>query len=156
VNIATGEFFTYASPTRGAHIAYEALKEAVITIRALRCTRVMPVVNLAERPMKTKFGMKRRPHFEIIGWKTPGDDAKAGPDQAATPQLAGPAVAAKETPPASTAAASPATTSPTSNPVESYEAKPKPPVNLARETLTAMGDVKPMTMSEVLDDEIPW
>jgi hypothetical protein len=29
-------------------------------------------------------------------------------------------------------------------------------VNLAGETLTAMGDVKPVTMSEVLGDEVPW
>jgi hypothetical protein len=29
-------------------------------------------------------------------------------------------------------------------------------VNLAGETLAAMGDVKPVTMSEIVDDSIPW
>jgi hypothetical protein len=29
-------------------------------------------------------------------------------------------------------------------------------VNLAGETLAAMGDVKPVTLREVLNDEVPW
>jgi len=35
-------------------------------------------------------------------------------------------------------------------------AKPKPPVNVISATLTAMGDVKPVSSNEVLDDDIPW
>jgi hypothetical protein len=149
VNFGTGEIYKYEAATIGAHIAYDALKEKVITMRALRGTRVMPVVNLDERPMKTGHGLGRRPHFEIIGWKTPGEDSEAVPAKPA-PQLSGPTVVPKETP-----AAPPTTPSPTSNPA-SYQAKPKPPVNLAGETIAAMGDVKPVTMSEVLDDEVPW
>jgi|SRR6516164_6926035 hypothetical protein len=149
VNFATGELYKYEAATTGAHIAFDAVKEQVITMRALRGERVMPVVNLTERPMKTNFGVGRRPHFEIIGWQTPGDGNKAVPAKPA-PQLSGPTVVPKETP------AAPLTTpSPTSNPA-SYQAKPKPPVNLAGETIAAMGDVKPVTMSEVLDDEVPW
>jgi hypothetical protein len=155
VNFGTGEIYKYEAATVGAHIAFDVLKEQVITMRALRGTRVMPVVNLSERPMKTAHGMGRRPHFEIIGWKTPGDDAKAVPAKPA-PQLSGPATPV-EPPPAAPAATPPTTTpSPTSNPAQSYQAKPKAPVNLAGETLTAMGDVKPVTMSEVLNDEVPW
>jgi hypothetical protein len=123
-------------------------------MRALRGTRVMPVVHLSERPMKTNFGMGRRPHFEIIDWKTPGDDAKAISAKP-TPQLAGPAVAPVETPPAPPVTPSP-TSSPTSNPAQPYQAKPKPAVPLASETLTAMGDVKPATTEEILDDKMPW
>jgi hypothetical protein len=89
VSPATGELFTYMAATVGAHIAYDALKEAVITMRALRGSRVMPLVNLTERTMKTKFGTKLRPHFKIIDWKTPGDDARAIPAKA-TPRLAAP------------------------------------------------------------------
>ena len=117
-------------------------------MRALRGTRVMPVVNLSERPMKTNFGMRTRPHFEIIDWKTPGDDAKAIPAKPATPQLSGPAVAPAETPPAAPR--------PPSNPAQPHQAKPKPPVKLASETLDAMGDVKPVTTGEIIDDDIPW
>jgi hypothetical protein len=147
VNLATGEFFTYAAATTGAHIAYDALKEAVVTMRALRGTRVMPIVHLSERPMKTKFGMKRRPHFEIIGWKTPGDDSKAVPVKPMPPQISGPVVAPAETKPAPAPAASP---------VQPRQAQPKPPVNLTAETLTTMDDVKPVTASEILNDELPW
>jgi hypothetical protein len=42
--------------------------------------------------MKTKYGMTRRPHFEIIGWKTPGEDS-AGPDTAELEGQAGQAAA---------------------------------------------------------------
>ena len=94
VNPSTGEIYTYTSPTTGAHIAFDALCEAVVTMRALRGQRVMPVVNLSDRPMKTNFGMRKRPHFEIIGWKAPGDDARAVPVKPATPELSSPAAAA--------------------------------------------------------------
>lgn len=46
VDLATGQFYTYASPTTGGHIAYDALKEAVVVMRALRGSRVMPIINL--------------------------------------------------------------------------------------------------------------
>jgi hypothetical protein len=148
VNFTTGEFFTYASATTGGHIAYDALKEAVITMRALRGTRVMPVVNLSERPMKTKFGMKRRPHFEIVGWKTPGDDSNAVPVKPMPPQISGPVIAPVETPPVPAPEASSA--------AHLRQAKPKTPVNLTTETLAAMGQVKPLTSNEIFDDEISW
>jgi hypothetical protein len=160
VNLATGELFTYMAATIGAHIAFDGLKEAVITMRALRGMRVMPIVNLAERPMKTKFGMSTRPHFEIIGWKIPGGDARAVPMRPAAPQLSGPTAASVETPPAPSVAppAAPSATppSPTSNSAPPYQAKPKPSVNLAGETLAAMSDVKPLTSNEILNDEIPF
>jgi len=152
VNFSTGEIYKYEAATTGAHIAYDVLKEQVITMRALRGTRVMPVVNLSERPMKTAFGMGRRPHFEIIGWKTPGDNVKAVA-KPATPQLAGPAAAPTEIPPA--APASP-TSSPADNSAPTRQAKPKAPVKLAGETLAAMGEVKPLTSEEIFNDEIPW
>jgi hypothetical protein len=153
VDLATGQFYTYASPTTGGHIAYDALKEAVVVMRALRGSRVMPIINLSERPMKTSFGMRRRPRFEIIGWKTPGDDTKVGLIKPTTPQLSGPAAAA-ENPPAPASAAATSAPTPVSGPTRPRQAKP--PVNLSTETLAAMGDIKPVTTAEVLDDGIPW
>jgi hypothetical protein len=125
VSLGTGETYTYAASTIGAHIAHEALREAVTTMRALRGTKCMPLVNLDERPMKMRFGMGKRPHFSIIGWKTPGEDNMALPNQPA-PQLSGPA------------ASMPA----------------KPPIDPAEETLSAMGDTKPVTSKEIFNDEI--
>ena len=161
VNLSTGEAYTYAAATSGAHIAFDALKEAVITMRALRGTRCMPVVKLADRPMKMKFGQGKRPHLEIIGWRTPGEDANAIPARPTTPQLPGPAAA--ETPPASTmtAAASTITSVPAQlaqpqHQAEPRQAKPKPPIDVGGETLATMSDVKPVTTGEMLDDDIPW
>jgi hypothetical protein len=131
VNLGTGEIYTYAASTVGAHIAYDALKEAVITMRALRGTKCVPLVNLAERPMKMKYGMGLRPHFAVIGWKTPGEDNAALPNQPA-PQLSGPAVSAQP-----------------------QQDKPgKPAINPSDETLSSMGDTKPVTSKEIFNDEI--
>jgi hypothetical protein len=134
VNLATGETFTYAASTVGAHIAHDALKEATITMRALRGEKCMPLVNLRERPMKMKFGMGVRPHFEIIGWKTPGGESNTIPVQSAAPQLIGPA----------------ATETPSTTPQQT------PPVQAAATTtLDAMKPVEPIRMEEVLNDSLP-
>jgi hypothetical protein len=156
VNLSTGETYTYTAPTVGAHIAFDALKEAVINMRALRGTRCMPVVNLLDRPMKMKFGQGKRPHFDIIGWRTPGEDADAIPPRPTVPQLPGPAAA--ETRPDSTT--TPASSSIMSGPAQlaqpPRQAKPKPAIDIAGETLATMSDVKPVTASEILDDDISW
>jgi hypothetical protein len=69
-----GGFYTYVAPTVGAHIAVDALKESVISMRMLRRSKVLPIVKLDERPMKTKFGMKSRPHFTIVDWREPDNN----------------------------------------------------------------------------------
>ena len=83
INPATGAFFTYVSSTTGGRIAVDHLKELVAGMRMLRGDRVQPVVTLGERPMKTKFGVKSRPHFEIVDWReagapVPGRGAEGG------------------------------------------------------------------------------
>jgi hypothetical protein len=144
VDLTTGVLYRYEASTVGAHIAFHNLREAVVTMRALRDERVMPLVNLAERPMKTRHGQGRRPDFQIVTYKSPGGDTKAVPTKPPTPQLTGPAtVAAAVTP-------TPATPAPS-------QAKPKPAVNLAAsDTLNSMGDVTPVTTEELLDDQLPW
>jgi hypothetical protein len=145
VSLATGEAYTYSHSTVGAHVAWDHLREAVITMRMLRGTQCMPLVNLSERPMKMKYGMGKRPHFEIVGWKTPGDDGKAIAAKP-TPQLSGPVAASAPAAP----------TAPSATSIATSPAKSKPPVNLTDSTLAAMGDVKPASVSEELNDEIPW
>ena len=87
----SGGTFTYLNSTFGARIAVEQLKEKVITMRALRGAKVVPVVRLTHRPMKTFVGMKHRPEFEIVDWRQLGGDgggnALGGPQ---APQLTGP------------------------------------------------------------------
>jgi hypothetical protein len=74
INLSIGETYTYASATKGAHFAYEHIRDAVANMRALQSERMKPLVRLSERPMKTKFGPRTRPHLEIIGWKSLGED----------------------------------------------------------------------------------
>ena len=151
VHPGTGGFFTYSSPTAGAHIAVDNLREAVVVMRALRGQRVVPLVELGERPMKTKFGPKTRPHFEIVDWKTPGART-ALPTEPAMPQLPH----ATAPPPAP----EPAAPEPASQaqPPARPQTKPraKPAVNLGANSLAAMGDLKPTEMKEFIDDSIPW
>jgi hypothetical protein len=76
---ATAQKYTFASGTVGATIAVEKLRDRVRCMRMLRHTRVIPIVELANAPMKTRHGVsKLRPDFKIAGWCTIGGD-KATP-----------------------------------------------------------------------------
>ena len=153
VDPSTGAVYRFTSSTAGARIAFDALHEAVVTMRMLRNSKVIPLVNLEARPFKTTYGMTKRPHFQVVGWKSPGGDDKAIPTQP-TPQISGPTTAAAaQTPPTAAPAAAPTSAPET---VAPYQAKPKPPANLASETLNAMADAKPATMGEIMDDSVPW
>lgn len=71
--------FTYANGTTGARIAVENLKDQVKWMRALRGNNVTPLVELATKPMKTKFGQKLRPEFKIVRWVELGQAVEAAP-----------------------------------------------------------------------------
>ena len=92
IDPTSGGFFTYLNSTIGARIAVDQLREKVITMRALRGAGVVPVVRLAHRPMKTAFGVKHRPEFEVVEWRQwgGGGSAIAAPQ---SPRLSGPAQA---------------------------------------------------------------
>jgi hypothetical protein len=158
VNLGTGERYTFSNHTAGARIAWDLLREAVITMRALRGTKCFPLVNLTERPMKSKFrpgGMGMRPHFEFVGWKTPGgDDGNTALPKPVTPQLAGPATATTPTPSTPTPSTPPPATTPPAQPRQ-----PKQPINLSEYTKAVMDDVEPVTTEEFLNDSLdglPW
>jgi hypothetical protein len=148
VNLGTGDRYTYSNNTYGAYKAWDLLREAVITVRALRGTKCYPLVNLTERPMPSKFrptGMGMRPHFEVIDWKIPGGDTTTiAPNP--TPQISGPVSAPN---PTTQTAAAPA----------AQPRQPKPPITLGDYTRAVMGDVKPVTTAEILNDsldDLPW
>jgi hypothetical protein len=146
INLASGETYTFASSTVGAHIAYDRICDAVTNMRALRGAKVSPLVHLSERPMKTNFGPRTRPHLEIVGWKYPGEDLSPAPQPDPTP----PSTASPSTVPPPTSQP----TQPMSNPTPR---QPKPSVNVrGNGTLAAMGDVDPVSMAEELNDKIHW
>jgi len=161
VNPDTATKYVYCSVTTGAHIAFEQLRENVATMRMLRNALAMPLVKLTSRPMKTKYKMSERPHFEIIGWHAPGGGGNALAPPTA-PQLPGPAAA--ELPPPAIEALQTQPKERRDDPISSglqpqlqqqqkRPIKPKPPVNA---TLGAMDQVKLATSAEILDDGIPW
>jgi hypothetical protein len=78
---ASAARFTYANGTVGANIAIEELCTRVTDMRFARGENVFPLVKLANKPMRTKYGKKLRPHFEIVGWRGMGSFS--------APQLAG-------------------------------------------------------------------
>jgi hypothetical protein len=145
VDLGNGAFYTFTTSTTGGRMAFDHLRESVITMRAFRGTKCMPVVNLTDKPFKTSFGLRKRPFFDIIGWRTPGGETPAVANKP-TPQIQGPA-AGTQVPQATPA---PATAPP------KQARQPKQPVSLSDYTLAVMGEPAPVTMGEELDDEIPW
>jgi hypothetical protein len=62
--------YTFASGTVGARIAVDELRDRVKWMRAIRGASVVPLVELANRPMRTQYGGSRlRPHFKITAWR---------------------------------------------------------------------------------------
>jgi hypothetical protein len=129
----TGQTYTAVNSTTGWRIAFEALSEAVKVKRMLHGgARMLPIVNLESRPFKTGFGDRKRPHLQIVKWRSAGDRGEppiSAPSS--TPQL----------PPAQTPASSAAETS-SPHPAAAAADLTDPP--------------KPVTMAEFVADEIPW
>jgi hypothetical protein len=72
LNAKDGSEFTFISGTTGAAIAVERLRDKVKNMRLLRGEQVVPVVELGNKPMATKFGTKLRPDFTIVEWRNLG------------------------------------------------------------------------------------
>jgi hypothetical protein len=87
ISPSTGKLYVYSAATDGGHIAYDDLKQSVKNMRMLRGgAQVMPMVELGETPFQTRFGLKSRPHFAIIDWRSPGG-GNALPPAPPPPQL---------------------------------------------------------------------
>jgi hypothetical protein len=101
---------------------------------------VSPIVTLGDAPMRTRYGERRRPHFNIIDWIRMGGDE---PQQAALPE--------PSTPPDSNAA--PAIEG---EPVKE-QPQPAEPAKKPRQSKSgSLKHVAPLSVKEELDDEIPW
>ena len=141
---ASAAFFTYLNSTIGARMAVEQLREKVITMRTLRGTRVVPVVKLAHRPMKTSFGMKHRPEFEVLDWKILGGDGGGSLTGPQTPRLSGPTPSAPET--------KVVEEKPLSDPKPTFSTR-----SAANATLSTLETVaKPTRSEEMGGDAVPW
>jgi hypothetical protein len=68
------ERFTFPTGTIGGNIAIGEIADKVKMMRRYRGANVYPAVRLKSKPMKTKFGQRPRPHFELQRWITLGGD----------------------------------------------------------------------------------
>jgi hypothetical protein len=71
LRVRDAAMYTASNSTVGHRIAVHNLTDRVKIMQKLRGD-VLPVVTLSAKPMKTKFGLKQRPHFEIVEWQTFG------------------------------------------------------------------------------------
>jgi hypothetical protein len=72
LRIADAMMFTYLNSTTGARIAVQRLASQVSNMRVLRGAGLVPIIKLSSKPMKTQFGEKRRPDFEVVAWRQIG------------------------------------------------------------------------------------
>jgi len=75
----TGTVFSYLNNTTGCEIAIGRLESSMTWMRAMRGP-VFPVCKLGDAPMKTRFGMKRRPNFVIVDWRGAGGTMIGSPE----------------------------------------------------------------------------
>jgi hypothetical protein len=74
VDEVDGSSYTMINSTVGMRLAFSDLCEKIQTMRMLRNAKVLPIVTIGSVLMKTRFGQKARPSFDIVEWKTLGDN----------------------------------------------------------------------------------
>ena len=141
----TGALYTYLNKTYGSKVAYERLEEQIAVMRALRGANVIPVVLLDQVPMKTmNFGMKSRPHFQVVEFKVPpGSEADGEMPQSPTPQLS-----------ARTRQSFPHRTLTRARRLPETSESPAPKTKAAS-MLDQMKSAKPVTLGDFIVDELP-
>jgi len=74
VDPVSAEIFTFSSSTTGGRIGLSDLSSQIQLMRSTRPGAV-PIIELQSRQMKTKFGMKPRPFFRVMGWRVKSEEA---------------------------------------------------------------------------------
>jgi len=145
VDLKTGALYMYAHDTFGAMQCYCILEERIAVMRMLRGEHVFPIVRLDKRQWKSAtYGIQMRPHLEPTGdWRSPGGGLQSV-QRTPAPQISRPST---PTPPISTPT-TPAT--PPSTPTA-----PPPPAAAASTILDHTKPVKPVTVGELITDELP-
>jgi hypothetical protein len=69
LDASTACLYTYANCTIGCRILVTGIEERVRWGRALYGDDVMPLVRLTDRPFPTKFGERRAPDLEVLGFR---------------------------------------------------------------------------------------
>jgi hypothetical protein len=90
VDPTTMDIYTYATGSIGGFIATRELREKTGLRRRMYGDGVYPVVKLTDVAMKTRFGVRQRPHFKVLRFtEAPGgQNGGALLARPATPQIA--------------------------------------------------------------------
>jgi hypothetical protein len=140
VDLETMQRFTFPTGTVGGSICVGDLKDAVRMMRRFRGPGVYPAVSASSKVMKTRFGKRQRPHFEIKRWVSFGPEG--------TPAL--PTTSPPSLPPASSP-------SPSKGPDRKAATAPGQNVKTQNSKVLTSGAhiVEEPTLREELNDEIP-
>jgi hypothetical protein len=138
LDVTTASTYTFANSTTGARIAVDRLEDKIKWMRAMRGNQVAPIVKLDSRGMKTAFGAKQRPEFTVLKWR---DLASGSPGALQIEHQPEPEPVAADANKSTIASA----TAPATKP-EPAKKKPKSTVGKS---------IKPVTIQEELDDDIP-
>jgi hypothetical protein len=69
VDAGTGAISTLEVGSVGGLMSVAELGQQIAGMRQLKGTEAIPVVELGVQSFKTKYGMKRRPEFVVVGWR---------------------------------------------------------------------------------------
>ena len=88
VNLRSGKTLTFVTDAVGGRQAVGELKDAIMTVRQVQ-PHALPVVQLATTTMPTKYGgVRPRPSFEIVDWRSGTPAARAPAQQQFEQQVA--------------------------------------------------------------------
>jgi hypothetical protein len=107
LNLDDAERTTFINSTVGAAIAVSRLKDKVVWMRRMRGENVFAQLDLTWAPMPTRFGMRKRPEFRIIGWIVLGPGGGALPPSSEQPKQLPPAAPKQDVGPRQTAPLAP-------------------------------------------------
>lgn len=76
LNPKTLDVYTFSTSAPGPFFAIRELVDRVRIMRRHHGPSMSPLVKLADAPMKTRYGIGRRPYFKITAWVGVGSDGK--------------------------------------------------------------------------------
>ena len=69
LDTSTAALYTFMNNTIGSRLAITGIEERTEWGRALFGDDVMPLLKLTDRPFPTKFGERRKPAFDVLGFR---------------------------------------------------------------------------------------
>jgi hypothetical protein len=75
VDAATGVISTLEVGSVGGLMSVAELGQQIAGMRQLKGAEALPVIELDVQAFKTKFGLKKRPEFRVVGWKAANNES---------------------------------------------------------------------------------